>query len=178
MVDLAVTLSLLALLAVAVCQDLREHRISNFLTIGALAAGFGIHWLTPGGGGALHALAGAGVGLLCLLPLYLLRGMGAGDVKLMMATGAFLGPADAFLAVLFTLVAGAVLAVLVITRRTASSSGSLVTSGNGSEGDSGLRPAVAAASANRFPYAGAIAAGVVATMWFRGLLQPLAGAPS
>jgi prepilin peptidase CpaA len=169
---------LLAVLVLAVSQDLLQHRISNVLTIGTLAAGIGIHWLAHGVDGALHALAGASVGLLCLLPLYLLKGMGAGDVKLLMAAGAFLGPADAFFAALITLVAGAVIALLVIIRRYAGSSISLAMSGNGSAGDSRSQSPVAAATAERFPYAAAIAAGVVATMWLSGLLQPLAGALS
>jgi prepilin peptidase CpaA len=169
---------LLVVLALAVRQDLLQRRISNFLTIGTLAAGIGIHWLAHGVDGALHALAGASVGLLCLLPLYLLKGMGAGDVKLLMAAGAFLGPANAFVAALVTLVAGAVIALLVIIRRFAGSSGSLAMSGNGSAGDSRLQTPVAAAAAEKFPYAAAIAAGVVATMWLRGLFQPLAGALS
>jgi prepilin peptidase CpaA len=169
---------LLAVLVLAVRQDLLQHRISNFLTIGALIAGVGVTWLGHGVDGALHALAGASVGLLCLLPLYLLKGMGAGDVKLLMAAGAFLGPANAFIAALVTLVAGAVLALLVIIRRFAGSSGSLALSGNGSADDSRLQTTVAAAAAEKFPYAAAIAAGVVATMWLRGLFQPLAGALS
>jgi prepilin peptidase CpaA len=46
------------------------------------------------GGGPLLAwsLAGAGVGLLSLLPLYAIGGMGAGDVKLMAGMGAWIGP--------------------------------------------------------------------------------------
>jgi prepilin peptidase CpaA len=169
---------LLAVLVLAVRQDLLQHRISNALTIGALAAGIGVHGLAHGVDGALHALAGASVGLLCLLPFYLLKGMGAGDVKLLMAAGAFLGPANAFIAALVTLVAGAVLALLVIIRRFAGSSGSLALSGNGSAGDSRLQTTVAGAAVGKFPYAAAIAAGVVATMWLRGLFQPLAGALS
>jgi prepilin peptidase CpaA len=169
---------LLAVLVLAVRQDLLQRRISNVLTIGTLAAGIGIHWLAHGVDGALHALAGASVGLLCLLPLYLLKGMGAGDVKLLMGAGAFLGPANALVAALITLVLGAVLALLVVLRRFAASPGSLAMSGNGSAGDSRLQTPVAAATAEKFPYAAAIAAGVVATMWLRGLFQPLAGALS
>ena len=40
----------------------------------------------------LWSLAGTGVGLLSLLPLYAIGGMGAGDVKLMAGVGAWLGP--------------------------------------------------------------------------------------
>jgi len=50
--------------------------------------------------GAKMSLEGAGLALVLLLPLVLLRGFGAGDWKLMGAVGAFLGPI-LFLFVLF-----------------------------------------------------------------------------
>ena len=40
----------------------------------------------------LWSLAGMGVGLISLLPLYAIGGMGAGDVKLMAGLGAWMGP--------------------------------------------------------------------------------------
>ena len=43
------------------------------------------------------------VGLGCLLPFYIARAMGAGDVKLLAATGALLGPYDALIAGICTL---------------------------------------------------------------------------
>jgi len=39
----------------------------------------------------------------------------------------------------------------------------------------GFRDALALAGKDRFPYAAAIALGVLATMWMRGLLRPLTG---
>ena len=57
-------------------------------------------------------LAGLALGLLLLLPLYLLGACGAGDVKLMAMTGAFLGPQDALGAILMTFLAGGLLAAL------------------------------------------------------------------
>ena len=42
--------------------------------------------------GTTNSLQGAGLALGVLLPLYFLRGMGAGDVKLMAAIGALKGP--------------------------------------------------------------------------------------
>lgn len=56
-------------------------------------------------------MAGWVTGLALLLPLYLLRIMGAGDVKLMAMTGAFLGPQATVGALLCVLLAGGVLAL-------------------------------------------------------------------
>jgi prepilin peptidase CpaA len=52
------------------------------------------------------------LGLAALLPLYLLRTMGAGDVKLMAMVGAFLGSAQILGAVLGTFLAGFFLALV------------------------------------------------------------------
>ena len=62
-------------------------------------------------------LMGWGVGLLLLLPLYLLRMMGAGDVKLMAMIGAFVGPNDILGVFLSTLIVGGVLALVVSWRQ-------------------------------------------------------------
>jgi prepilin peptidase CpaA len=62
------------------------------------------------------ALAGLGLGLAIPLPLYMLRAMGAGDVKLMAMVGAFLGPRAIVGAILVILVVGGVLSLLVTLR--------------------------------------------------------------
>jgi prepilin peptidase CpaA len=114
---------LVALLVVAVWHDVRSRRIPNAVVFSGAAlalalhavlpAGLGFASPLPGGIGFLKSLAGLAVGLAGLLPLYLLRAMGAGDVKLMAMVGAFLGPVDTLGALVGTFVAGAVLAVAV-----------------------------------------------------------------
>ena len=63
--------------------------------------------------GILFALGGLVVGLGVLLPMYALRVMGAGDVKLMAMVGAFLGASATFSAAIATFIAGGVLAIAV-----------------------------------------------------------------
>jgi len=53
------------------------------------------------------------VGLVVFFPFFALGGMGAGDVKLMAAIGAWLGPALAILTALYGAIAGGVLAIAV-----------------------------------------------------------------
>ena len=74
--------------------DWRTRKIPNWLTVSGFVAGLGIHTIVGGWHGALASLQGAGLALLVLLPLVLLRGLGAGDWKLMGAVGALLGPGD------------------------------------------------------------------------------------
>ncbi len=99
--------------------DWRTRKIPNWLTLSGFIAGLGVRTVIWGWHGALTSLEGAGLGLLVLLPLVLVRGLGAGDWKLMGAVGALLGPWGllAFLYVSALLV-GVMAAVTVIwTRR-------------------------------------------------------------
>lgn len=110
---------LMALLLIAAVIDVKTGRIPNWLVFGGAlyAMAYNAFFpLFPRDIGILFALGGLAVGLVALLPLYLLRVMGAGDVKLMAMAGAFLGPSATVAAILATLVAGGLLAVAVALR--------------------------------------------------------------
>jgi prepilin peptidase CpaA len=72
--------------------DGRSLRVPNWLTYHFFLGGLCFAFVQGGSPLFLTALAGAGVGLLTLLPLYSIGGMGAGDVKLMAGLGAWIGP--------------------------------------------------------------------------------------
>jgi prepilin peptidase CpaA len=76
----------------AAIVDFRTHRIPNWLTVPAFLLGLGLRTAISGWAGAKASLEGAGLALILLLPLVLMRALGAGDWKLMGAVGAFLGP--------------------------------------------------------------------------------------
>lgn len=107
---------LVLLLVGAAAVDYRSHRIPNGLVLsGALYAVTYSTVLPPWPNGTiLFPLAGLGLGLLLFLPLYLLRAMGGGDVKLLAMVGAFLGPDDVWRAAVASLIAGGVLAIVFI----------------------------------------------------------------
>jgi len=100
--------------AVAVCAaviDVKDRRIPNWLTYPAMAIGLGLQSALHGWRGLLTSAEGGlffgGVFLL----FYLVRGMGAGDVKLAAALGCLIG--DGSLRVMFaTAVAGGVLSII------------------------------------------------------------------
>ena len=71
------------------------------------------------GSGLLTGALGWATGLALLLPLYVLRVMGAGDVKLMAMAGAFLGAPQVLYAVLFVFITGGVFALATVTPRRA-----------------------------------------------------------
>lgn len=78
--------------AVAAATDAWRRRIPNWLTVPAAFAGLAFHALAPAGWGLATATAGAAIGFALLLGPWLLGGGGAGDVKLLTALGAWLGP--------------------------------------------------------------------------------------
>lgn len=105
---------LLAAVGAATITDLRSFRIPNYITLPLFAAGILFHSLSPDGQGAGFALYGAMVGLACLLLFYVLGGIGAGDVKLLAASGAWVGPSAVLvIALVAALLAGLYALVLV-----------------------------------------------------------------
>jgi prepilin peptidase CpaA len=103
----------LGLAAVACGCDLRTRRIPQILTLGGALAGFAFHFASGGWGGAASSAAGWALGIAIFLAPFALGGLGAGDVKLLGALGAWLGPGDVIWLALYSGVAGGVLAVLV-----------------------------------------------------------------
>lgn len=104
---------LLLLLAAAAWTDVRSYRIPNWLTGFGLVAGLLLSmWNVPHPLQALMlAFGGVALGLFALLPLYLIRVLGAGDVKLMAMVGAFLGLPGTLHALALVLVTGGLVAI-------------------------------------------------------------------
>jgi prepilin peptidase CpaA len=99
---------------IAASTDWRTRRIPNWLTVPALFLGVAVNTVALGWAGAKEALLGAGLGLGLLLPFVLLRSLGGGDWKLVGALGAFLGPSRLIAVLVITILAAALMAVVVI----------------------------------------------------------------
>jgi prepilin peptidase CpaA len=104
---------LLALLAAAAVCDYRTYRIPNWLTGGGILFALVYNTVVPPvwHAGWTWAPAGMLLGFGAMLPMYAMRVMGAGDVKLMAMVGAFLGAAGAVGALLFCVLAGGLAAL-------------------------------------------------------------------
>ena len=167
-------LALIALLLLACAFDLSKRRIPNRLLAIGLVGALVLHLMAGRPSVLLTGdLAGFGVGLLMFLPLYLLGGMAAGDVKLMATVGAFTGPALAFEISLATYVAGGILACLIVlfkrrARDAAANVGALLRPMFLRIGGVPLAPGEPAPrSVGGMPYAVAITAGALLVLWIR-----------
>jgi prepilin peptidase CpaA len=155
---------LAGLLVTAALSDIRARRVSNRLNlmvlIGGLVTSLALHGVPSGIG---FALGGVGVALAVWFPMFAVRLMGAGDVKLLAAAGAWLGWQGTLAASLATGVFGGILGALWLlrTQGTLSAVHSVATAIR-APWLLKMRPFE---PRERIPYAVAIAAGV-ATAWY------------
>ena len=105
---------LVVMLILAVITDLSSRKIPNSLVLFGLIVSLLLQCFVAQGAGGLNWLAGVAVAFACFIPLYLLRGMAAGDVKLMMAVGGFLGYPLIITAVAYSYLAGGAMAICYV----------------------------------------------------------------
>lgn len=105
------------LVATAAYTDWRWRRIPNWLTAGCLAAALVLQAPAFGGLGWAAAFGGLGAAAAITLPLFAIRGLGGGDVKLMAAAGAIAGPMNFVFIFLINSVLGGVAALALVLWR-------------------------------------------------------------
>jgi prepilin peptidase CpaA len=167
----SLSLALVVLVLLAVWTDVRTRRIPNGLTATAVVMALALRALL-GAGAVAEGLMGAGIALAVLLPLFALGGVGGGDAKLLVAVGAFLGPAGFVVAGLATGIAGGLMALAWSARRGVILPVLLNTGGLlkyvFTAGRSGERATLESPGAVSVPYAIAIAAGTLFALWYGG----------
>jgi prepilin peptidase CpaA len=159
------------ILVAAAIGDLRTRRIPNKLV--AVLALLGIAYsvarapvvpgLSQAGGGVL-------AGLACWLPFYLMGWLGAGDVKLYAAAGAWLGPARAVEGALVAALFGALLS-LVWMARSQGMKGAAQTLGMAAATPEMLAPSEGSSKHSKLPYGVAIAFGALWAGWMPRILN-------
>lgn len=154
--------------------DVKWRRIPNLLTGPAFLFGLLLHLGLDGWRGLLTALAAGLISMAVFLIFYLAGGMGAGDVKLMAATGCLAGLPNVASLLVLTALAGGVMAVALALRRgrlmqTLKNVAALTAHHN----EAGLTPHpelnVENAAMLRLPYGLAIAAGCSLTFYLFGM---------
>ena len=146
---------------IATVVDIRSRRIPNALTASMAGAGIGFAATGLSGVSLTAAAVGFVLGLVLMLPGHALGATGAGDVKLMAAVGAIVGPALVVKAFLFTALAGGLLALIVAVRRKRLAATVGGTARMIAAPVAARREIQSATSASRFAYGPAIAVGSV-----------------
>jgi len=161
--------------AVASAFDLYSRRIPNPLLVAGLLVAVAWNAASGGWGGFTESFAGFWIGLALMLPGWLLRFTGGGDVKLVAVVGAFVGASTVVYAFALSMIVAAVFAVASSTyawllRGAAAPTmrywvmiNNLLLTGRWAY----IRPNADEAVGRRFPLAPAIALGSVgAAVWF------------
>ncbi len=168
-----IPLCVAALTIVTASTDITCRRIPNPILAFSLIVSLAVQvWLQGAVLGTGSWLAGALTGFALLIPLYLARGTAAGDVKLLLTIGAWVGPTMIVYIVLATFLVGGVwsMAFVVFRRRTTQ----LITNlqcmamggwrlGRAIEAETGQGKRIA--SVGSLPYGVAIAAGTLSVLF-------------
>ena len=168
----------LLILVIAIYTDLHKRKISNLLILFGLVSSLVVQLFSPQGFGFTQWGVGVLVGFICFFPLYFLRAMAAGDVKLMMVVGGFVGFPLVITAAIYSYAAGGILAFLIVLgkgqfRQLIHNLRVMITpiyikmTSGVDVGDGLIRKAnLEQASIGRMPYALAIAAGTLLALYF------------
>ncbi|MBI5280042.1 MAG: prepilin peptidase [Candidatus Solibacter usitatus] len=114
---IAIQAALAALVLVAAFTDLRKREIPNWLTLGGVAAGLALNPWISGWAGLKSAALGLGLAALVFVPIFIMRWLGGGDVKLMAAIGALAGPSNMMVIFVLDAIFGGVVALAAILLR-------------------------------------------------------------
>ena len=112
-----VQIPLVILVITAAVWDLRTRRIPNWLTLAGVLVGLGLNTFLYWEVDRWMAFKGLGMAFALYFPLFLLRAMGAGDVKLMAAIGSFAGWPNWLAILVITSLFGGIAAIVVVTSK-------------------------------------------------------------
>ncbi len=104
----------LLLIGISFYTDLFKGRIYNIVTLPALILGLILNSSGEGLDGLKSSVLGMGAGLSFFLPLFVIRGVGGGDIKLIAAIGSIKGPVFVFWAVLYSWVVAGIMSFFVL----------------------------------------------------------------
>lgn len=99
-------------LVLAVMLDIRTYRIPNALTMAGMAVGVIYQLYRAGPPGMFTAVMDLVGSILIMFPLYMIRCLGAGDIKLLSVISIFLGWKRGMIISIYSLFAGALLGII------------------------------------------------------------------
>ena len=108
---------LVVFIIITLVTDLKYRKIFNFITLPAIILGLGVNTISGGFAGFMHSFLGMAAGFCFLIVIYLLGGVGAGDVKYMAVVGSLKGVKFLVLGGLYGAIAAGAYAVIMLAIR-------------------------------------------------------------
>ena len=111
------TLIIGLVLVISVITDFQNRKILNIVTLPAILGGCMYHFYTAGLEGFYFSGQGFLVGLGLLIIPFLMGGIGAGDVKLLAAIGAWKGTFFIFYTGIYAGIIGGIIALFIVKKK-------------------------------------------------------------
>lgn len=159
-----IDLFLLIILLICVITDVKSRKIYNKVIYPALLTAFLFHFAIGGWESISHSFIGFLIGAGLLLIPYMMRGMGAGDVKLLALVGALKGGAFVFESFLYMALIGGVISLGIILVRSGAIKSPVYFLTGLQTGTTYQLFQLSGALKAKFPYGIAIASGTVLSM--------------
>lgn len=105
------------ILIISILTDIRNRKILNIVTLPAILLAFIYHFSTSGLEGFLFSGQGFLVGLGLLIIPFIMGGIGAGDVKLLAAVGAWKGTIFILYTGIYAGIIGGLIAIFILIKR-------------------------------------------------------------
>lgn len=107
----------MTLMLLAVINDLYDYKVRNEITITFIIIGMLYNLILNGPLNLYPSLLGLIIPFIILFPLYISRMLGAGDIKLFCALGAFMGFKLVLISIAYSFIVGAFIAIILMLRR-------------------------------------------------------------
>ena len=107
---------LLLILMAAVYTDYRQNRIPNWIIVFGIVSGLLISFIHNGIGQMCEGLLGMILPVVLLYPVFMIGGLGAGDIKLFAVAGSYLGIKGVTISFIVAFVMGAIFSLVKMLR--------------------------------------------------------------
>lgn len=116
-IEMTKTVLIIVQLILTVITDVQCYKVKNYMIITFLIIGVAFHVSSMGHSDLFMNILGLFVPLIVLLPLYILKMLGAGDIKLFCSIGFLLGIKDVLYSIMYSYLFGLVIAVIIMLAR-------------------------------------------------------------
>jgi len=105
---------LMMLLLMSLISDVKTRKIKNLIVFSFMVMGVLIGLCETGLVGILNSMCGIILPILILFPLFVLKMLGAGDIKCFSAIGAIMGAGFAAESIIYSFIVGGVIALIIM----------------------------------------------------------------